>query len=101
MPFTWQISINKTAGTPSFKYDPNPLASVAIGDQIIWTNNDDKPHWPGIAGNKTYFMANQIAPHSPSATFIPGVNGTIAYSDSLDSTGPKGSIVVGTGTVAV
>jgi plastocyanin len=100
MPFTWQININKTGGQPAFKYDPNPLAQVSIGDQIIWTNNDDKPHWPGIKGNNKYFMANQIAPHSPSTTFVPGVNGTVTYVDSLDPTGPTGSIVVGSTTAA-
>lgn len=92
MPFTWQININKTAN--GFAYDPNPLNEVAVNDQIIWTNNDDKPHWPGLAGNKTYFMANQIAPDSSSDTFIPGVSGTVSYIDSLHPSAPGGQIVV-------
>ena len=93
MPFTWQININKTTGS-GFTYEPSTLTGVAVNDQIIWTNNDDKAHWPGITGNKTYFMANQIAPDSSSDTFIPGVTGTVAYIDSLHSTAPGGKIVV-------
>jgi plastocyanin len=100
MPFTWQININKfPGGAGAYAWDPNPLSQVATGDQIIWTNNDDKPHWPGITGNPTYFMANQIAPNSPSATFVPGVDGTITYADSLDPGGPTGTIVVGDTTL--
>lgn len=96
MPFTWRISINKTGS--GYTYDPNPLTQVQTGDQIIWTNNDDKPHWPALAGdpgNKTYFMPDQIPPNSPSTTFVPGVNGTVQYVDYLDPNGPKGTIVVG------
>jgi plastocyanin len=95
MPFTWQININKnTGGTPAYRYDPPQLNNVAIGDQIMWTNNDDKPHWPALADNQTYFMPNQIAPHSPSDCFVPGVNGLLTYVDSLDAAGPTGVIVV-------
>jgi plastocyanin len=93
MPFTWQININKTTGS-GFVYEPNKLTGVAVDDQIIWTNNDDKAHWPGIAGNNAYFMPNQIAPDSSSDTFIPGVNGTIHYIDSLHAAAPGGTIVV-------
>ena len=93
MPFTWQININKTTGT-GFAYEPSTLTDVAVNDQIIWTNNDDKPHWPGIPGNNTYFMANQIVPDSSSDTFIPGVTGTVSYIDSLNPTAPGGKIVV-------
>lgn len=99
MPFVWQITINKTAG--GYAYEPAQLTQVAIGDQIIWTNRDDRPHWPGLkmAGGvqKTYFMPNQIAPNSPSDTFVPGVNGTVTYVDSLDldSNAPTGTIAVG------
>ena len=100
MPFVWNVTIRKkTAG--GYEYDPPELAGVEIGDQIVWANDDDQPHWPGrvIPGgvDKTYFMAYQIAPHSPSDAFVPGANGTLTYVDSLDSdpNAPKGSIVVG------
>jgi plastocyanin len=94
MPFVWQININKTPGGTGYTYEPSTLNNVAIGDQIIWTNNDDKPHWPGVTGNDKYFMQTQIAPNSPSSTFVPGVNGTIVYVDSRDPLGPKGTINV-------
>jgi plastocyanin len=76
MPFTWQININKVpTGPPRVTFDPNPLNNVEIGDQIIWTNNDGAPHWPALKAsngtiNNQYFMANQIAPNSPSDTFV-------------------------------
>jgi hypothetical protein len=92
MPFTWQININKKAG--GFVYDPNPLNDVKVDDQIIWTNNDDKPHFPGLASNHTYFMDYQIPPDSSSDTFIVGVAGPIAYIDSLHPTAPGGTINV-------
>ena len=93
MPFTWQININKTTGT-GFVYEPSTLSGVAQNDQIIWTNNDDKPHWPGITGNNTYFMANQIWPDSSSDTFVPQASGTVHYIDSLHPTATGGTIVV-------
>jgi plastocyanin len=96
MPFTWQITIKKKPGaTPPFTYEPATLDGVAIGDQIIWTNADDKPHWPGAAGNPSFYMANQIAPDSPSTTFVPSASGTLKYSDSLTQADPGGTIVVG------
>lgn len=90
MPFIWQISINKNpAGKPRIKFDPNPLNNVAVGDQIIWTNNDDQPHWPALQKSdgtidQNFFMENQIAPHSPSNTFVAGTNGVLNYLDSLE-----------------
>jgi plastocyanin len=93
MPFTWQISINKKSGG-GFSYDPNPLKDVAIGDEIIWTNNDDKAHWPGTSSDQAAFMANQIAPQSPSTTFIPTESGPVSYIDSLDKTAPGGTFIV-------
>ena len=95
MPFTWEISINKrgAGGDNGFVYDPAEL-DVSIGDQIFWTNNDDNEHWPGIAGNPTYFMADPIAPDSPSSTFVPGVAGTVNYIDSLHPNAPGAKIVV-------
>lgn len=94
MPFTWQININKNSSGTGFHYDPNPLQDVASGDQIIWTNNTDHPHWPCIAGNQNAFMAQQIAPHSPSSTFIPGSAGPVSYIDFLNPTAPGGSFNV-------
>jgi plastocyanin len=91
MPFTWQITIKKNGA--GFTYDP-PQLNAAVGDQIFWTNEDDNEHWPGIAGNPTYFMADPIAPDSPSSTFVPGVTGTVTYIDSLHATAPGGTIVV-------
>jgi len=85
MPFTWQININQTpAVTPSVTFDPNPLNNVEVGDQIIWTNNDDAPHWPALKNSdgtidNQYFMANQIAPNSPSDTFLPAASGRLDY----------------------
>ncbi len=80
MPFTWQISINQRGS--GFTYDP-PELDAAVGDQIFWTNNDENEHWPGLPHNPTYFMADPIAPDSSSATFVPGVKGTVSYIDSL------------------
>jgi plastocyanin len=84
MPFTWQIKINKNpAVTPRVRFDPNPLNNVEIGDQIIWTNNDNSQHWPALKTdgqiNNQYFMANPIAPNSPSDTFVPSAAGTVNY----------------------
>ena len=95
MPFTWQININKNPlGPPVATFNPNPLSGVEIGDQIIWTNNDDIQHWPALntgGGNldPQYFMANPIAPNSPSDTFLPAENGTLNYVCSIhpDETG--------------
>ena len=101
MAFTWQISIYKTPNG-GYMYEPAELKQVRVGDQIIWSNKDDQPHWPARFGqtndgettiDNAYFMANQIAPHSPSDTFVPTV-GTLTYVDSLDLSGPKGTIEV-------
>lgn len=101
MPFSWLITINKTKR--GYAYTPASLGSVAIADEIVFTNNDDRPHWPGLLDTTgkapsptTYFMKYQIAPHSSSTTWIPGVNGTVTYADSLDETPsrPTGTIVV-------
>jgi plastocyanin len=59
-----EITINKS-GT-GIQFDPDPL-QANTRDQIFWSNNDDKPHWPGLADdtgkviNPTFFMPNQIA----------------------------------------
>src|SRR5579872_4130483 len=99
MPFTWQITIQTNAPAAGYSYNPTPLTNVVVADQIIWTNTDTKPHWPALKNsdgtlNKTYFMANQIAPNSPSMAFVPGVKGAFTYVDSLDPTGPTGQIVI-------
>jgi len=75
MPVQRQININKSGGGITFT--PNPL-QANTQDQIFWTNNDDKPHWPGRVNtdgtiNKTFFMDNQIAPNSTSPIFSPSV----------------------------
>ncbi|HXT49920.1 MAG TPA: hypothetical protein VN811_02700 [Thermoanaerobaculia bacterium] len=103
MAFTWQIHIHKVEGG-GYAYDPPELDGVQVGDQIIWSNGDDVAHWPGLVDgsttNPTYFMPNQIAPDSPSDTFVPGdpQSGqlTLTYVDTLDnnSAAPKGTIVV-------
>ncbi len=95
MPFNWQINIVKNkSGNPRVKFDPNPENNPAVGDEIIWTNHDTVAHWPGLKNsdgsiNATYFMPNQIAPNSPSITFVPGASGALSYACSLhpDETG--------------
>jgi len=109
MPFTWQININKTSargpigsvpvGQPRVGFDPNPLNDVEIGDQIIWTNNDDAQHWPALKTSdgtidNQFFMDNPIAPNSPSDTFVPGANGTLNYVCFLHQD-ETGAIIVG------
>ena len=94
MPFTWQININKQGA--GFVYDPNPL-NASENDQIFWSNNDDKVHWPGLPGNDTYFMEDKIQPGNSSDTFIlKGVpkGGSIAYIDSEHPKAPGGKIDV-------
>jgi hypothetical protein len=102
MPFSWQISINKVKDG-GYVYAPVVMNPVAVSDEVIFTNNDDQPHWPGLvditgtAANPTkYFMTHQIPPHTSSSTWIPGVNGTVTYADSLDpsESRPTGTIVV-------
>jgi plastocyanin len=97
MPFVWNVTIRKTP--QGYEYDPQQLEDVEVGDQVVWANDDDVAHWPGLVTSTgivdTYFMANQIAPHSTSGAFVPGVAGTSTYVDSLDPQGPQGTIVVG------
>ena len=101
MPFQWNININRALGrTPPVKFDPNPLPNVAPGDQVVWVNNDSaSAHWPGLKNadgsiDKTFFMANQIAPSSTSTTFVPSAAGTFNYVCSLHPQ-ETGSIQVG------
>ena len=101
MPFQWLININSTpAIAPGIKFDPNPLNNVGTGDQVVWANNDGRAHWPGLVKadgtiDTTFFMPNQIAPHSTSVTFSPANPGTLHYACSLPGhEGEKGSIQV-------
>jgi|SRR5690242_21426043 len=99
MPFSWIININPNAPIPPrAKFDPNPLNNVGTGDEIVWANNDSTAHWPGLRNSdgtidKTFFMPNQIAPNSTSATFSPGVGGTLNYVCSIHPD-EKGTIQV-------
>ncbi len=92
--FTWQIVIKKSATAPGFAYDPNPLTKVEVGDEIIWVNDDDKPHWPGAPGKPAAYMANQIAANSSSTTYVPTAAATLKYADSLTPADHGGTIQV-------
>jgi plastocyanin len=88
MPFSWNININPRQGTPAASFNPNPLLNVGTGDEIVWANNDDKPHWPGLKNsdgtiNPTFFMPNQIALQSTSPAFSPSVSGVLNYVCSI------------------
>jgi plastocyanin len=99
MPFNWIININTNKPQPPLiRFDPNLLAQAAPGDQIFWANNDDAAHWPGLLNpdgsiNETFFIPNQIAPHSTSDAFSPGASGTLNYACSLHPD-EKGTIQV-------
>lgn len=101
MPFQWLININKKpVPPPGIQFEPNPLSNVALDDQIVWANNDSVAHWPGLLNsdgtiNKTFFMANQIAPQSSSDTFVVGASGTLKYVCSLHP-GETGTIQITT-----
>lgn len=87
-----QIKITIFNDNGIVKFDPQ-TAQAEAGDQIFWSNTDDKPHWPslddvdGKSGtaeeNKNYFMTNQIAPNDVSSIFSPAIKSTIKYSCSL------------------
>ncbi len=84
MPFQWLININpNVTKPPTANFNPNPLPKVQPGDNIVWANNDSVPHWPGVAGNPSFFMPNQIAPNSTSSAFSPTAAGNIDYFCSL------------------
>jgi len=95
MPFNFTIKIKPNQPQPPLaRFDPNPLAQVAPGDQIFWANNDNIAHWPGLLNpdgsiNETYFIPNQIAPHSTSDAFAAAADATLQYACSLhpDETG--------------
>ena len=73
------ITPNAPGASPRVSFDPNPLQANPA-DQIFWTNNDTQPHWPGLAGNPTFFISNQIAPGGDvSPVFSTIVSGTLNY----------------------
>jgi plastocyanin len=93
----FKITISNQGGTIAYHQDPP--GPVSVGDEIFWYNADDKPHWPGTAALQSIFLANQIAKHTSSDTFVPGpdvAGKTIAYIDTLpgNTNLPGGSIVV-------
>lgn len=93
----FKITISKQGGTIAYKQDPP--GPVSVGDEIFWYNADDQPHWPGTAALQSIFLANQIAKHTSSDTFVPGpdvAGTTINYIDTLPGNTklPGGSIVV-------
>lgn len=93
MPFTWRINIrpNPQPSSPAI-YQPQQV-QAEVGDQIIWSNDDNVPHFPTPAGRGYQFMPNQIAAHSTSPAFAPGTAGTINYFCSLHPS-ETGTIVV-------
>ncbi|HYL94452.1 MAG TPA: hypothetical protein VET69_01510 [Terriglobales bacterium] len=42
---TYKITIDSSGAGAVFN---PPTLAVDAGDQISWTNNDRKPHWPGL-----------------------------------------------------
>lgn len=96
MPNQRQIIIRKSAGAG--KFSPNPLAANVL-DQIFWTNNDRRPHWPGLVNadgtiNTTFFTPNQIAANGDSSSsFSASTAATFNYACSLHPN-EKGSITV-------
>jgi len=100
MPLSWTININPNPAKPPLVcFDPDPPhPQIEPGDQIIWANNDTQAHWPGLQNsngtiNETFFMPNQIAPHSSSPAFAPSSSGTLNYTCSLHPD-EKGAIQV-------
>jgi len=94
MPFAWRINITKNpkeGGPAIYTFEETP--QVQVGDVIFWTNDDEVPHWPALATNKTQFLSNQIAANSSSPVFAPGRVGTIKYICALHE-GESGVIEV-------
>lgn len=94
MAFQWTITINRVPGRkPPVTFTPNPLPTPVVdgvkqtvlpGDEIIWSNNDNQAHWPGLQKSdgtidQKFFMPNQIAPHSTSDTYRPAQAGLLIY----------------------
>ena len=91
------IKPNAPGASPRVTFDPNPLQANPA-DQIFWTNNDTQAHWPGLPGNPTFFMSNQIAPGGDvSPVFSTIVNGTLNYVCTIAGhQNETGSIVIST-----
>jgi plastocyanin len=91
----FKITISKQGGTIAYHQDPP--GPVSVGDEIFWYNADDQPHWPGTAALQSAFLANQIAKHTSSDTFVPGPNvagTTINYIDTLNAKLPGSALVI-------
>jgi len=91
------ITPNAPDASPRVTFDPNPLQANP-SDQIFWTNNDTQAHWPGVPGNPTFFMSNQIAPGGDvSPVFSTIVEGTLTYICTIAGhQNETGSIVIST-----
>ena len=91
------IKPNAPGASPRVSFDPNPLKANPA-DQIFWTNTDTQPHWPGLPGNPTFFMSNQIAPGGDvSPVFSTIVDGTLTYVCTIAGhQNETGSIVIST-----
>jgi plastocyanin len=91
------ITPNAPGASPRVTIAPNPLQANP-SDQIFWTNDDTQAHWPGVPGNPTFFMSNQIAPGGDvSPVFSTIVVGTLNYICTLNGhQNETGSIVIST-----
>jgi plastocyanin len=97
----WSIGIDRNGGAVSF--DP-PSLEASANDEISWSNNDDRPHWPGRTADAngpvtdpTFFMAHQIAADDSSDAWRPGDADTYYYACSLHKN-ERGAIVVDDGS---
>jgi plastocyanin len=100
MPFAWRVNIKKNpkkGGPAIFEFEETP--QVNVGDLVFWSNDDTVAHFPGLAGNPTAFMSNQIAAGSSSPNFAPAKISTINYICSLHE-GETGVINVVAPTLA-
>jgi plastocyanin len=96
MPFAWRINITKNPkkGKPAiYTFEETP-PNVKVTDVVFWRNNDKVAHWPGLPGNATAFLPNQIAAQSTSPMFAPKTPAPINYVCSLHE-GETGVIDVG------
>jgi plastocyanin len=108
---TVQITIAGSIGTAAF--DPNPL-SAQVGDQIVWANNDLRPHKIIIDdGSLTGLMVGDLLPGATSAPFSlttptasfhceyhPSMVGTINSALPASTPGMPAPASTGTGTAA-
>ena len=91
------IKPSAPGASPRVTFDPDPLQANPA-DQIFWTNNDTQAHWPGLPGNPTFFMSNQIAPGGDvSPVFSTTVIGTLNYVCTINGhQNETGRIVIST-----